>query len=223
MDLLIDSNLANNSCFQNVWWCIIIITGHDFVKIIFVRISWIVKMNIYQSHKYRFLSCPAAMIPCSAISIIVLMPASNWRLWIELFPFQSQNFIVPSFAQLTITSFVYWIIFVMCEICSFGRFRIKFPVVMSHILIILSKPPLNNVVLSCSKQIVQMKSKCPVNVFKQAELYFFVKLHTFIVLSELPDIKVCPVDVHSRQSTSLMCPLKFLIFSPLSKSQTLIV
>lgn len=35
-----------------------------------------------------------------------------------------------------------------------------------------------------------MKSKCPVKVFKQAELYFLVSDHTFIVLSELPDIKV---------------------------------
>ena len=120
------------------------------------------------------------------------------------FPFQSQNFIVPSFAQLTITSFVYWIIFVMCEMCSFGKLRIKFPLVMSHIFIVLSSPALNKVVLSCSKQIVQIKSKWPVNVLRHAELYFFVSDHTFIVRSELPEINVWPVDVHSRHSTSLI-------------------
>lgn len=61
-----------------------------------------------------------------------------------------------------------------------------------------------------------MKSVCPVNVFKQAELYFFVKLHTFIVLSELPDISVWPLLVQSIQSMSLICPEKFFIFYPLS-------
>ena len=149
-----------------------------------------------QSHKYRFLSCPAATIPCSAINIIVLIPASSCKLWMLQLPFQSQNFIVPSLAQLTITSFVYWMIFVICEMCSFGKFRIRLPVVMSHIFIILSRPALNNVVLSCKRQIVQMKSKWPVRVFRQAELYFFVNDHTLIVRSELPEIKVWPVDVH---------------------------
>lgn len=170
----------------------------------------------FQSHRYRFLSCPAAIIPCSAISIIVLIPAYICRLWMLQFPFQSQNFIVPSFAQLTITYFVYCMILVMWEICSLGKFLIKFPVVMSHIFIILSRPPLNNVVLSWSKHIVQIKSVWPVNVFKQAELYFLVKLQTLIVRSELPEIKVFPVDVHYKHNTSLIWPLKFLIFYPLS-------
>lgn len=170
----------------------------------------------FQSQRYKFLSCPAAIIPCSAINIIVLMPAYIWRLWMLQFPFQSQNFIVPSFAQLTMTYFVCWMILVMWEICSFGKFRIRFPVVMSHIFIILSKPPLNNVVLSWSKHIVQIKSKWPVKVFRHAELYFFVRLHTFMVRSELPDIKVLPVDVHYKHKTSLIWPLKFLMFYPLS-------
>ena len=51
---------------------------------------------------------------------------------------------------------------------------------------------------------VQMKSKCPVNVFKHAELYFLVNDQTFMVLSELPEIRVWPVDVHYRHNTSLM-------------------
>ena len=59
---------------------------------------------------------------------------------------------------------------------------------------------------------VQMKSKCPVNVFKHAELYFLVNDQTFMVLSELPDIRVWPVDVHYRHNTSLMWPLKFFMF-----------
>lgn len=61
---------------------------------------------------------------------------------------------------------------------------------MSHIFIILSNPPENKVVLSFSRQIVQMKSKWPVKVFRHAELYFLVRLQTFIVRSELPEIKV---------------------------------
>ena len=156
------------------------------------------KENKYenQSHKYKFLSCPAATIPCSAMSIIVLIPASSCKLWILQLPFQSQNLIVPSLAQLTITSFVYWKILVMWEMCSLGRFRIKLPVVMSHIFIILSRPALNSVVLSCKRHMVQIKSKCPVRVFKQAELYFLVNDQTFMVLSELPEIRVWPVDVH---------------------------
>lgn len=146
------------------------------------------------------------------MSIIVLIPASSCRLWILQLPFQSQNFIVPSLAQLTITSFVYWMILVMCEMCSFGRFLIRLPVVISHIFIILSSPALNKVVLSWSKHMVQMKSKCPVNVFKHAELYFLVNDQTFMVLSELPEIRVWPVDVHYRHNTSLMWPLKFFMF-----------
>jgi len=67
---------------------------------------------------------------------------------------------------------------------------------MSHIFINLSKPALNKVVLSCNKQIVHIKSVCPVNVLRHAELYFFVNDHTFIVRSELPEINVCPVEVH---------------------------
>lgn len=170
----------------------------------------------FQSQRYKFLSCPAATIPCSAISIIVLIPASIWRLWMLQFPFQSQNLIVPSLAQLTITYFVYCIILVMWEICSLGKFLMRFPLVMSHILIILSRPPLNKVVLSCNRHIVQIKSKWPVKVFKQAELYFFVRLQTLIVRSELPEIRVLPVDVHYKHKTSLIWPLKFLIFYPLS-------
>lgn len=49
-----------------------------------------------------------------------------------------------------------------------------------------------------------MKSKCPVKVFKQAELYFFVKLQTLIVRSELPEMRVLPVDVHYKHKTSLI-------------------
>jgi hypothetical protein len=152
------------------------------------------------------------MIPCSFMSNIVLIPASNCKEWTLLLAFQSQNFIVPSFAHDTMIYFVYCKIFVIWEICSFGKLRIKLPVVISHIFIVLSSPPLNKVVLSCRRQIVQMKSKWPVNVFKHAELYFLVKLHTLIVLSELPEISVFPVDVHYKHKTSLMCPLKFLTF-----------
>ena len=154
---------------------------------------------------------------------MVLMPASSWRLWILQLPFQSQNLIVPSLAQLTITSFVYWMILVMCEMCSFGRFLIRLPVVMSHIFIILSRPALNKVVLSCSKHMVHMKSKCPVRVFKHAELYFLVNDQTLMVLSELPEIRVWPVDVDYRHNTSLIWPLKFFMFYPFSKSHTFIV
>ena len=158
------------------------------------------------------MSCPAAIIPCSFMSNIVLTPASNCKEWTLLLPFQSQNLIVPSFAHDTITYFVYCNIFVIWEMCSFGKLRIRLPVVMSHIFIVLSSPPLNNVVLSWRRQIVQIKSKCPVNVLRHAELYFLVKLQTFIVLSELPDMRVLPVDVHYKHKTSLICPLKFFIF-----------
>ena len=92
----------------------------------------------------------------------------------------------------------------------------RLPLVMSHIFIDLSSPELRRVTLSCSRTIVQMKSRCPVIVLRQAELYFFVKLHTLIVLSALPEIRVLPVVVHYRQRMSLMCPVKFLVFSPFS-------
>ena len=92
----------------------------------------------------------------------------------------------------------------------------RLPLVMSHIFIDLSSPALRRVTLSCSSTIVQMKSRCPVIVLRQAELYFLVKLHTLIVLSALPEIRVFPVVVHYRQRMSLMWPVKFLVFSPFS-------
>jgi hypothetical protein len=61
-----------------------------------------------------------------------------------------------------------------------------------------------------------MKSVCPVKVLRQAELYFFVKLHTLIVRSELPEINVFPLLVHYKHRISLMCPEKFFMFSPFS-------
>lgn len=100
----------------------------------------------------------------------------------------------------------------MWEMCSLGRLRIKLPLVMSHIFMVLSRPALKRVVLSWSRQIVQMKSRWPVRVLRQAELYFFVRDQTLMVRSELPEIRVWPVDVHSRHRTSLMWPLKFLMF-----------
>ncbi len=100
--------------------------------------------------------------------------------------------------------------------CSVGKFLIKLPVVMSHIFIDLSNPADRRVMLSCNKTIVQMKSKWPVIVFRHAELYFFVRLQTFIVRSALPEISVLPVLVQSKQRISLICPVKFLIFSPFS-------
>ena len=87
---------------------------------------------------------------------------------------------------------------------------------MSHIFIVLSRPALSRVELSCNSKIVQMKSRCPVIVFRQAELYFLVRLHTFMVLSALPEISVFPVVVQSRHKMSLICPVKFLMFSPFS-------
>lgn len=152
------------------------------------------------------------MIPCSGIIIIVLTPTSSCKVCTLAFPFQSQNLTVPSFAQLTITYLVYWRIRVIWDVCSLGKLRIKFPVVISQIFIVLSKPPLKRVVLSCNRHIVQMKSKCPVIVLRHADEYFFVKDHTLTVLSELPDISVFPVDVHYIHKTSLICPLKFLMF-----------
>lgn len=92
----------------------------------------------------------------------------------------------------------------------------RLPVVMSHIFIDLSRPADKRVMLSCSKTIVQMKSRWPVIVLRQAELYFFVRLQTFIVRSALPEIRVFPVLVQSIQRISLICPVKFLIFSPFS-------
>lgn len=92
----------------------------------------------------------------------------------------------------------------------------RLPVVMSHTLMLLSRPALSSVTLSCSSTMVQMKSRWPVIVFRHAELYFLVRLHTFIVRSALPEISVLPVDVQSRQRISLMWPVKFLIFYPFS-------
>lgn len=61
---------------------------------------------------------------------------------------------------------------------------------MSHILICLSSPEEKRVD-GGRKYNVQIKSLWPVKVFTLAELYFFAKLHNFIVRSELPEIKVC--------------------------------
>ena len=170
-----------------------------------------------------FLSCPIAMMPCSFVSSIVLTPTSNWIVCAHTFPLKSQNFILPSFAQLTINSRLSCISFVIWEVCSVGKFRIKFPVFMSHIFIVLSIPPLNKVESSWRSTIDQIKSKWPVSVFRHAELYFFVKLHTLMVLSALPEMRVCPLVVHYRQRISLMCPEKFFTFSPFSKSHIFIL
>ena len=92
----------------------------------------------------------------------------------------------------------------MWEECSVGRLRIRLPLVMSHIFMVLSRPALKRVTLSWRSKIVQMKSKWPVIVFRQAEEYFLVRLHTFMVLSALPETKVLPVLVQSRQRMSLI-------------------
>lgn len=156
------------------------------------------------------------MMPCSLVISMVLSPTSNWRVCAQELLLKSQNFMFPSLAQLIIISLDNWSSFVMWEVCSTGRFLIKLPVLMSHILICLSSPPLKMVQSSWSSRIVQMKSVWPVRVFRQAELYFLVKLQTLIVLSELPDIKVCPLLVHYMHKMSLMCPEKFFMFSPFS-------
>ena len=136
--------------------------------------------------------------------------------WAQLFPLKSQNFMLPSFPQLIITSLLSCMSLVICEECSVGRFLIKFPVLISHIFIVLSNPPLKSVTSSCRSTIDQMKSVCPVKVFKHAELYFLVKLQTFIVRSALPEMSVCPLLVHYILKISLIWPEKFLIFSPFS-------
>ena len=92
----------------------------------------------------------------------------------------------------------------MWEECYVGRLRIRLPLVMSHIFMVLSRPALKRVTLSWRSKIVQMKSKWPVIVFRQAEEYFLVRLHTFMVLSALPETKVLPVLVQSRQRMSLI-------------------
>jgi hypothetical protein len=90
----------------------------------------------------------------------------------------------------------------------------RLPFVISHIFILLSRPALSSVTLSFRRRMVQIKSRWPVIVLRQAELYFLVRLHTLIVLSALPEIKVCPVEVQSKHNISLICPVKFLMFSP---------
>lgn len=172
--------------------------------------------DMHQSHRNMFLSCPTATMPCSFVISIVLTPIYNGRVWAHVLLRKSQNFMLPSFAQLIMISLESCKILVMWEECSVGRFRIKLPVLMSHIFIILSSPPLNTVQSSWSNKIVQMKSVWPVNVLRQAELYFLVKLQTLMVRSELPEIRVLPLLVHSIHNISLMCPEKFLTFSPFS-------
>lgn len=78
----------------------------------------------------------------------------------------------------------------------------------------LSSPPLNRVISSDNKAIVQTKSVCPVNVLRQAELYFFSKLQTLIVRSALPEINVVPAVVEARHNTSFMWPEKLLVLIP---------
>ena len=104
----------------------------------------------------------------------------------------------------------------MWEECSVGRFLIRFPLVMSHIFMDLSKPALRRVMLSLRRRMVQMKSRWPVIVLRQAELYFLVSDHNLMVRSALPEISVFPEVVQSRQRISLIWPVKFLIFSPFS-------
>lgn len=70
-----------------------------------------------QSQRYIFLSCPTATIPCSAVTIIVLNPDSNWMVCTQAFPLKSQNLIVPSLEQLMTTSLAYWMSRVIWEVC----------------------------------------------------------------------------------------------------------
>ena len=55
---------------------------------------------------------------------------------------------------------------------------------------------------------------CPERVFRHAELYFFSRFHTFIVLSALPDMSVVAFFVEDRQRTSFMCPDRLLVLVP---------
>lgn len=155
-------------------------------------------------------------MPCSGVTSIVLRPDSNWSVCAQAFALKSQNLMVPSLEQLTTTYFAYWMSLVICDVCSVGKFLMRLPTVISHIFIVLSRPALRRVILSWSSTMVQMKSRWPVIVFRQAELYFLVRLQTFIVLSALPETSVFPVLVQSRHNISLICPVKFFVFYPFS-------
>lgn len=106
-----------------------------------------------------FLSWPTATIPCYRVTIIVLRPDSSCIVWAQALPLKSQNFIVPSFEQLITTSLAYWMSLVMWEVCYVGRFLMRLPLVMSHILMVLSRPALRRVMLSLRRTMVQMKSR----------------------------------------------------------------